>query len=191
MSYTHFQMYLEKNTIIVTFVIFLFYVLPINAAPTGPPPKGGWRPDTGITFGGAAAYTHAGYFQNAFTPSLEFSFFNKLNIPLFAWGTLGVKPIISKQDSAISPYLETGLTLLLFNLGLGWGPSFSEKYLGHQLNLFLGAGIPLRMPKRGRVLYVSPFYRPMLYFYDKTYFGHEVGIMLKWMIVLKRKLNKR
>ncbi|MBN2344114.1 MAG: hypothetical protein JXX29_13545 [Deltaproteobacteria bacterium] len=152
-----------------------------SAHPSGTPPQGGWKPGNGITFGGGAAYLHGGEFSHAFLPSVELSYFHKLKSPLMWWLSGGGKFVIANETVAI-PFWETGLNMLMANLGVGYGVGLPDTMGTHHINLFVGLSAPVYIPRRGRLLYLQLYYRPIWSLSTEHPTSHEMGVMLKWLI---------
>lgn len=171
---------------IALFSIGLAIIISANVAafhPTGTPPQGGWKAGNGLSLGISLAYVYGGGMTHAFAPGLEMSFFKKIRSPITWWGTVGGKMMIADNTIA-NPFVETGINLLVFNIGMGYVLGIPSTFGRHHMNLFFGCSLPVYTPKRGRLLYIQFYYRPILTFPPSQYpLSHEMGIMFKWLIV--------
>lgn len=149
--------------------------------PSGVPPQGGWTPGPGMTVGGSAAYVHGGPFSHAFASGLEVSLFQKLQSPFSFWVTGGGK-VIAADRAVAMPYVELGINMFLFNLGVGYGVGLPGTIGRHHLNGFVGTAVPLYFRDRNRLFFLELYYRPMLSFPLADYgVSHELGLMFKWL----------
>ncbi len=147
------------------------------------PPPGGWGTKSGLTLGPSVAWVGGKEMDNAFAPGLELTYFHKINTPLFAWISPGARLWIADGGTGVIPYIEAGLSFLFFNAGVGYGMGFRSKNVpSHSINAFFGVAIPIWTPKKGRLFYIEPYYRPTWNISDKdAAAGHELGMMFKWL----------
>ena len=156
------------------------------AAQAGTPPPGGWDPANGLTFGpsmGAVSAPHLGW---AAAPGAELTYFHRINTPLYFWISAGARLFADREGIACLPYAETGLAILFFDLGIGYGRGIGDARAPRDaLHGFVGLAIPLFSPGRGDLLYVEPYYRPTSALSPERSAIHEFGVMLKWLWMLK------
>lgn len=173
------------NTFVLLLFVSMLAALPAVAIhPQGRPPQGGWKPGAGLTLGAGSAYVHGGVMERAFSPSVALSLFRKIKSPFNFWASAGGK-LVTASETVFLPFVETGINILIFNVGAGYALGVPDAMGIHHLNLFLGVSIPVYIPKRGRVLYAQLYYRPILTLPASDFpASHEMGLMLKWLMVL-------
>ena len=150
------------------------------------PPPFGWKPDSGINLGVTGAWVGAGEMGNAGSAGAELTYFHRINAPLYYWLSAGARVWTDGDETGVIPYVETGLSMLYFNLGAGYGPGLASAEIpSHTVNLFVGIAVPIWAPRRGRLFFVEPYYRPA---WDvsggSAPASHEVGLMLKWLFTI-------
>ena len=86
------------------------------------------------------------------------------------------------QQTAVAPFLELGLNLLMINMGMGYGIGMPNTYGRQQFNGFIGVSAPIFSKRRGRLFYLQAYYRPIFSVPISSYgISHEMGLMFKWM----------
>jgi len=179
-----------KRLLLVTVALIALAGSPTASAlhPKGTPPPGGWNPDLGLTFGGGGAWSFSPVLKHGFVPSLEASFFKRIRRPLSFWSSLLLRVPIAEGGTGFIPGVEAGLNLMFFNIGAGYGVGIGDNLADHQMNIFVGAGLPLYTRKKNRLFYMQVYYRPIFNFAQGEMFvSHELGILFKWMIMFTRK----
>lgn len=173
-------------------VFSLLITLWSGALFAGPPPPGGWAPSNGISMGISGAYVNGGRINNGFCPALDFTFFQKIHRPIFWWGSLGTRFWLSQKGNGIIPYVETGLSIMILNIGVGYGPGAGSSWVPkHSIHMFTGINIPVYVPKKGRLFYVEPYYRPTFPINEDQFpTAHEVGVMVKWLFSIRPKYEQ-
>jgi hypothetical protein len=149
---------------------------------------GGWRSSSGITIGLFPAYVASGKMGNAFAAGVDLSYFHKIHAPVYFWISPGAKIYTKTDDTGLIPYVEAGLSALMLSVGAGYGRGFlSSNIPVNSINIFAAINIPIWVPKKGRLLYGSVYYRPVFAIKQEDFpVSHETGIMIKWLFEIKR-----
>lgn len=150
--------------------------------PSGRPPQGGWKPGPGITLGGSFAYLRGGNLSNAYLQGLEFTWFQKMWSPFSWWVTGGGKFATNGDETVVLPTVELGVNVAVFNIGTGYAFGLPDTMGRHLWNGFVGLSFPVYTPRRGSLLFLQVYYRPIFTFpLDAHGIAHEMGLMLKWL----------
>ena len=122
----------------------------------------------------------------------ELTYFHRLKPPLYGWAGGGARFWTSQNDTGVLPYVETGMSFLIGTLGMGYAPGFlSDDVPDHSLHLFVGINVPLWRPKRGRLLYAMPYYRPVFPVGDSQFpIAHELGVLIKWSFTMLKRAEE-
>jgi hypothetical protein len=150
------------------------------------PPPAGWVPEDGLTFGPSIAAVRAPRLGWATAPGAELTYFHRINTPLNFWISAGARLFTDADGVSGFPYAETGLSLLIVNLGIGYGRGFGDARAPRDtIHGFIGVAIPIFTPSRGNLLYVEPYYRPVGALTPERFAVHEFGLMIKWLWMLR------
>lgn len=161
-------------------------VLCADASFAGAPPPAGWHPDDALAFGPSIGAVLAPDLGWAVAPGAELTYSHRLHTPLYFWLSAGARLFADSEDVSCFPYAEAGLSFLVFTVGLGYGHGFGDDRAPRdELHGFVGVSIPLYTPRRGRLLFVEPYYRPTGALTPARYAVHELGAMLKWLWMLR------
>ena len=168
--------------IVISATIALFS----EAAMAGAPPPGGWGTINGVNLGVTGAWVGKGELKHAVSPGLDLTYFHRIHTPLYYWISTGARVWTTCCRTGVIPYLETGLSFLVFNLGVGYGPGLASEYIPrHSVNILISIAAPVWTHKRGRLFYLEPYYRPTWDVSgDDSPAAHEVGLMLKWLFMI-------
>jgi hypothetical protein len=141
-----------------------------------------YGPVSGITVGPSAGWVGGGPVDSGLAAGLDLTYFHKIKPPLFFWISGGARLWKEGEVSLVMPYAETGLGLLLINVGAGWCVGMNgDGSPWHAINLFVGLNAPIWSPAKGHLLYLEPYYRPTWNVSDEGGgASHEVGALLKW-----------
>ena len=136
-------------------------------------------PETAISVGPQLSYNFASDGRKALGYGVDFAFFY---MPL--WGGGGFKLSHGKGDVIVSPYLEAGFWLLL-NVGFGYAPSFQSGETYQNVNMFLGAPLPLNwiaddLSGENWLLMGEPYYR-RTWRLDSDFRENELGVLIKFV----------
>ncbi|MCP4679046.1 MAG: hypothetical protein GY854_26865 [Deltaproteobacteria bacterium] len=162
----------------MTFVVFVICSGPSAASELLPE---GWGPTNGITLGPSAGWVGGGPVESATAVGLEASYFHQIVFPLYFWVSGGGRLWIEDNNLPVLPYIETGLGILLLNLGVGYSIGLNTPGSpSHNIHVFVGLNAPIWSPAKLHVFFIEPYYRPSWNISGGGQVSHEVGGILKW-----------
>ena len=176
-----------KSTIFLflTAVLLSFSNIAVGAERDTAKPVSGIRPamDTGILTG--AVLQPRG--QECFVSAIELTIAGVGDAAVARfWISPGYRHWVGKDLQVANPYIEAGVGLLIFDVGIGYNATFSDAaYRASILSFYLGAAFPLfhsKKRKRTFPFFVAAYYRPGIILHD-GYDGavHELGVSFKYI----------
>ncbi|MDJ0765418.1 MAG: hypothetical protein QNJ97_20725 [Myxococcota bacterium] len=172
------------NRLCVSLLMLVLSLCAIGSPSADPSRRRPYGPKRGITLGPSAGWITGEEIDSGATTGVDLTYFHKIRFPLYFWGSAGARVWVWDQTVPVLPYVETGLSLLLASVGVGYALGLHHPSGAiHHVSLITGLNAPLWSPKKRHLFYLQAYYRPT---WDVSHMPgspvHEIGGYLKWCL---------